>query len=91
MKTIWKWTLNPETTIDMPCGAELLAVQVQHGEPCLWALVSPSSAKCRRTFRVYGTGHDMPDEPGQHVGTFQLLDGAMVFHVFETLNGVPSS
>jgi hypothetical protein len=28
MKTIWKWTLLPETTIDMPHGAQLLAVQL---------------------------------------------------------------
>ena len=28
MKTIWKWTLRPETTIDMPHGAKLLAVLI---------------------------------------------------------------
>ena len=43
MKTIWKWTLQPETTIDMPHGAKLLAVQEQRGEPHLWALVDPGA------------------------------------------------
>jgi hypothetical protein len=39
MNTIWKWTLQPETTIDMPHGAKLLAVQEHQGEPtrvCPW-------------------------------------------------------
>ena len=83
MKTIWKWTLQPETTIDMPHGAKLLAVQEQRGEPQLWALVDPSAKKYPRTFRVHGTGHDLTDEPGQYVGTFQMHGGALVFHVFE--------
>jgi hypothetical protein len=32
---------------------------------------------------MYGTGHDMPDDPGQYVGTFQMHGGALVFHLFE--------
>jgi hypothetical protein len=84
MKTIWKWTLKPETTIDMPHGAKLLAVQDQHGEPHLWALVDPNAKTCPRTFRVYWTGLYLPDEPGQYVGTVQMREGAQVFHVFET-------
>jgi hypothetical protein len=87
MKTIWKWTLKPETTIvkDMPHGAQLLAVQEQHGEPQLWALVdTDETTTYPRTFRVYGTGHNMPDQPGKYVGTFQVQGGDLVFHVFET-------
>ena len=83
MKTIWKWTLKPETTIDMPHGAKLLAVQEQHGEPQLWALVDYGAKKYPRTFRIHGTGHDLPDEPGQYVGTFQMHGGALELHVFE--------
>lgn len=86
MKTIWKWTLKIETTIDMPAGAKLLAVQEQHGEPQLWALVDPGADKHPRTFHVHGTGRDLPDEPGQYVGTFQMRGGSMVFHVFEANN-----
>jgi hypothetical protein len=83
MKTIWKWKLGPETTINMPHGAKLLAVQDQNGEPHLWAMVDPSAKTYPRTFRVYGTGHNMPDEPGQYVGTVQMREWAMVVHVFE--------
>ena len=81
--TIWKWLLLPETTIYMPIGAKLLTVQLQHGEPQLWAMVDAGAPKEVRTFRTYGTGHDLPDEPGQYVGTFQMLGGNLAFHVFE--------
>jgi hypothetical protein len=83
MKTIRKWTLRPETTINMPHGAKLLAVQEQRGEAQLWALVDPGAKTYPRSFRVYGTGHDLPDDPGQYVGTFQMKGGALVFHLFE--------
>jgi hypothetical protein len=69
----------------MPHGAKLLAVQEQRGEAQLWALVDPGAKTYPRSFRVYGTGHDMPDDPGQYVGTFQICGCAMVFHVFETI------
>ena len=87
MKTIWKWTLQRETTIDMPLGAKLLTVQEQHGEPQLWALVDPDAKTYQRTFRVYGTGHGLPDDPGEYVGTFQMHCGTLVFHVFEANTG----
>jgi len=90
MKTIWKYTLDFDTTLDMPCGAKLLAVQVQHCEPQLWALVDPGAEKELRTFCVYGTGHELPDDPGRYVGTFQLSGGELVFHVFEKSNREPS-
>jgi hypothetical protein len=83
MKMIWKWTLTQATTIDMPQGAQVLDVQVQHGEPQLWALVDPNAPKVKREFNVYGTGHDLPHNPGTYVGTFQMQGGAFVFHVFE--------
>ena len=87
MKTIWKWTLQIETTIDMPHGAKVLSVQMQHGKPQLWALVDPGAKKYPRTFHVHGTGHDLPDEPGQYVGTFQMNGGGLVFRVFEVNAG----
>lgn len=84
MKTIWKWTLDCETTIDMPQDAQLLAVQEQFTQPQLWALVDPTAKMERRSFRIYGTGHALPDDPGRYVGTFQRLGGNLIYHVFET-------
>lgn len=71
-------------TIDMPHGAKILTVQMQHGEPQLWALVDPGAKTYPRTFHTYGTGYTLPDYPGKYVGTFQMAVGSLVFHVFET-------
>jgi hypothetical protein len=86
MKQIWKWALTPNCAISMPIGAEVLCVQTQNNLPCLWALVSPDPGELgyeHRHFRTYGTGHYMPDNPGKYIGTFQLNNGVLVFHVFE--------
>jgi hypothetical protein len=63
---------------------------VQHGQPCIWArvVVDKDHPLRERWFRVAGTGHPlegtMPsDHDGDYVGTFQLSDGALVFHVFD--------
>lgn len=83
MKTIWKFTLEPNCTLEMPIGAEILTVQEQNGHAQMWALVDPYAENEEREFAVYGTGHKIPDSPGAYVGTFQLNEGTLVFHVFE--------
>ena len=83
MKTIWKFTIQPSCEIIMPVGAKLLDVQEQHGEAQLWALVDPNAEKETRRFTFYGTGHDVSDDPGTYIGTFQLHGGGLVFHGFE--------
>lgn len=86
MKTIWKWTLKPACEISMPDKAKILTVQVQNGEPQLWATVDTNEPTVLRKFCTYGTGHTLPDNPGEFIGSFQLADGALVFHVFEQTN-----
>ena len=40
--------------------------------------------KDKRTFKVFGTGHEMPDDPNLHyVGTAMLQPSGLVMHVFE--------
>lgn len=89
MKTIWKYklTLNSPYIIGMPEGAEILTVQVQNGNPCLWVKVDTEAELEERVFYVFATGQEI-DFDGQdiyltYIGTFQLYDGALVFHVFE--------
>ena len=69
--------------IDMPKGAKMLDVQMQNGYVCLWALCDENNAQQERQIAIYGTGHPMPDYPGEYVATFQMDDGALVFHVFD--------
>lgn len=87
MRTIWKFRLGSGprgvSEVEMPAGAQVLCVQAQGGEPCVWAVVDQDAARERRVFLTYGTGHQHEAIRGKYVGTYQLLDGALVFHVFE--------
>lgn len=88
MKTIFKYDLRVEDdqTVDMPAGATVLCVQDQRGTPRLWALVDPSAPKVARTFRIHGTGHEIPDpERLAYLSSFQMAGGELVFHTFEVL------
>jgi len=87
-KTIWKFDIEPciACEISLPRDARILCVQVQHGRPRVWALVNPHAEQEVRTFRVFGTGHPVPKpDKGElfYIGTFQIRDGALVFHLFE--------
>ncbi len=104
MLTIWKFPLSVDDvqTVAMPQGARILTVQVQQGQPCLWAAVDSEQPVKPRTIRMYGTGHPIDPEdcyhwpldgpgprvplPGGFIGTFQLNGGLLVFHVFEKLD-----
>lgn len=73
--------------VSMPSESELLTVQVQRGEPVLWALVNEHCPGVRsRHFTVRGTGHRFPpDESTRYIGTFQLEGGDFVGHLFEVI------
>lgn len=89
MKTIWKFPLNvaDEQVVSMPRDAIVLDVQVQYGIPCIWALVELNEPFFEETrkFRTIGTGSEVPDDIDEHtyVGTYQLVGGKFVGHVFE--------
>lgn len=73
----------------MPNGAEILAVHVQKNEPCIWALVDSEQPLQARFFDIFGTGH-MISPPletleRKYIGSFQLQQGQLVFHVFESI------
>lgn len=85
--TIWKYPLVVEThqRIQMPKGSRILTVQVQRNQPCIWVLVEPDNPYQIRNVYMYGSGYTIPvDKLAEHayVGTFQLHDGRLVFHVF---------
>lgn len=86
MQTIHKYMLGlyptDTTVLRMPVGARIIAVQVQHDRPCVWAVVDADAALETRTLRIVGTGHPLGAWSAYH-GTFQLAGGDLVFHVFE--------
>ena len=83
-QSIYKYPLpiNDWVSVAMPEGAEPLCVHVQHGVPCLWARVPVAAKPVIRHFRIAGTGHDLGSNVGEHIGSFLLHDGGLVFHVF---------
>ena len=88
MKTIWKYPLELTASqiIRMPACAKILSVQTQRGVPCLWVLCSEGGLNEVKRVAIYGTGHPMPSDPGEFVGTFQAEDGCFVWHVFDASN-----
>lgn len=84
MASVYKYVIPvvDEFTILMPKGAEILHVATQGAEGHLWARVDPSNVPEQRYFKLRGTGHEV-DTGCQHVGTFMLHGGALVFHLFE--------
>lgn len=83
--TVWKYAveLTDEFSIWMPVGAKPLSVQLQDGEPQLWALVDANEERKEyRRFRLAGTGHLVTEEYPIYVGTFQMDGGRLVWHLF---------
>jgi hypothetical protein len=82
---VWKYPF-PEGAdrldIELPYGARVLSFGFQGTVACFWALVEPGGHRVARKFRIFGTGHPLPDD-----GRFEYLatafPGAFVFHLFE--------
>lgn len=88
MNTIFKYPLeftllnNSRNTILMPYGAMPLTVRMQGLEMFLWAQVSREPGVNQwRHFDIYGTGHDMPENPGVYVDTVE--QGVFIWHIFD--------
>lgn len=89
MKSVYKYPVISDDyfQVDMPYGAAILSVQVQQGTPYMWALVdNKEELTITRKFRLAGTGHAInSNENFTFIGTFQLYDGELVFHLFEVM------
>lgn len=86
MKTIWKFCLDliEIQEIEIPKDAEILAVQTQNDQPCLWCLVKSDAKMVKKIIRTFGTGHEIDEDfNGTYLGTYQLDEGNYVYHVFE--------
>jgi len=89
MRTIWKFKIQTidEQQIAMPFGAQILCVQIQNAEPYIWALIEDdSNQREERWIEVFGTGNPIGNaSERKYIGTYQLDNGNLVFHVFEYL------
>ena len=85
-QTIWKYNIRIDDVqiIEMPKTARLLSVQIQHKMVAIWVMVNPKLPMVNRIIKMAGTGHDMSSRiMGDFLGTIQIENGALVFHVFD--------
>lgn len=87
---VWKFPIpvEDEFSVDMPAGSQLLHFRTQYETPTLWALVNPHEQhQVSRRFRLAGTGHpiNVDLERLNYIGTCVLMNGALVFHLFEII------
>lgn len=92
MLTIYKYPIPIEDhfTLELPEGAKILTVQAQRDIPQLWAMVDSETKKETRYFRLGRTGYPLDDDYLRvinHIGTFQIENGTLAFHLFEIKKG----
>lgn len=96
MMVIWKYELQIKDAYiqEVPEGAKPLSMVVQRGKPVIYFLVPCQAAKARDRWyiSVISTGNDITSLTGDEtfLGTLQLYDGDLMFHVFVSFNGQTS-
>lgn len=87
MAKIFKYQIHlPETEIEIPDNSAPLCVQMQNGQPHVWIIHHDLEApKKTIKFTVIGTGHEFKPQ-GAYLGTFQVYEGSLIFHVFYEAN-----
>jgi DNA-directed RNA polymerase subunit RPC12/RpoP len=69
--------------IQIPMAAQILTVQLQKDRPRIGAMIETDAPLTAREFCIRGTGHAFKGNEGKYIGTFQVRDGDLVFHLFE--------
>ena len=84
MQTIYKYKLEvtDSQTIKLPLGAKILTVALQDGEPHIWSMVDTNDKYNDVEILTFGTGQDISYHGLQYIGTYQLLSGDLVYHIF---------
>ena len=91
MLKVYKYNIeiNDYFDLELPFGAKILKVDVQHGYPQLWALIDPEiTVMENHKFRFAGTGHPINENSNQlnFIDTFQMDGGNLIFHIFEVID-----
>jgi len=86
MQVIHKYDIpiQDDFTIKMPYVGKFLDVQVQYGAPRLWVLTSSESPEIEYKFKIIATGQEFDYENTclYYIGTFQMVGGDLVYHLF---------
>ncbi|MBA7688460.1 hypothetical protein ES703_96941 [subsurface metagenome] len=92
MKRIFKYGIPPTNHFELvlPLNAEILTFQSQKEGFYIWAIIEEGLNVEKRYFRLAGTGHDLTEDfpkIKKYIGTAQIADGGLVFHLFELNRG----
>lgn len=83
----YKIEIGGTTELTLPKGAKVLSFQCQREVPCIWVLLDADSAEQeKRAFIIIGTGQPITQtalEGLEFIGTAQMAEGALVWHLFE--------
>jgi ACT domain-containing protein len=85
-QAIYKYVLKQVLfqTVSMPKHAKILTVQMQREDICIWALVDKEEERTEeRRIKIVGTGHEIHTDIGTYIGTIQMDNGSLVWHVFD--------
>lgn len=90
MRTIYKYRLEmttKEQVIYMPAEAEIVHVESQSNNPCMWVDVDvgPERRMSERRFIIFNTGDPIPNLCLKYVGTFMRDEGFYVGHIYEIM------
>lgn len=98
MKVIHKMTLTGYSVhewigVPLPEGAQLLDVQVQRGVPVAWYICETDNPSRMLFFYFAMTGAEMDflltdDDRIGYLGSYQVMDGNYVYHVFVKENSL---
>lgn len=90
MKKIFKYVLKTTDIQSITTYADhkILCVQVQHGNPCLWAIVDLESEEVITDIYIFGTGYEINIDINKlnYIDTYQLANENFIGHVFERIN-----
>lgn len=87
-KSIYKYPLEfrGKQVVSLPIGSEILSVQEQNDQLCLWALVDPNEQLEERHIEIFTTGEALGNDfgvPNKYIATVQIKFEGLVIHVFE--------
>jgi hypothetical protein len=86
MRTVFKYPIpaTGDVRIELPMNAKLVLCDTQGASfnPVLWFEIERDNDHEMRTFRVFGTGHDIPDGY-EHMGSVNHEMTGLVWHVYE--------
>lgn len=85
MQRIFKYPIpvDDDFMLYLPKGAKILTVQTQDDKPYIWAEINDEAIENKHYFALRGTGHPLKEEGMKYIGTFQMIKGRVVFHLYD--------